>query len=117
MPAGCPAKRSRSPDAADPRSPSYRKPEADATGPLTAAPIVRDGVVYVQDLDSDVYAITLATGKLRWEYWCDQRHRLRFGDVYDGARATRSPSCHRRSLPPATAIVTDVEEHSELPLA
>jgi outer membrane protein assembly factor BamB len=44
-------------------------------GSLTAAPIVRDGVVYVQDLDSDVYAITLATGKLRWEYRCDQPER------------------------------------------
>jgi alcohol dehydrogenase (cytochrome c) len=41
-------------------------------GSLTAAPIVRDGVVYLQDLDSNVYAIALATGKLRWEYQCDQ---------------------------------------------
>jgi outer membrane protein assembly factor BamB len=41
-------------------------------GSLTSAPIVRDGVVYVQDLDSDVYAIALASGKLRWEYRCDQ---------------------------------------------
>ena len=43
-----------------------------AYGSLSAAPIVRDGVVYVQDLDSDVYAIALATGQLRWEYRCDQ---------------------------------------------
>jgi outer membrane protein assembly factor BamB len=41
-------------------------------GSLTAAPIVTGGVVYIQDLDSDVYAISLATGKLRWEYRCDQ---------------------------------------------
>jgi outer membrane protein assembly factor BamB len=41
-------------------------------GSLAATPIVRDGVVYLQDLDSNVYAITLATGKLRWEYQCDQ---------------------------------------------
>ena len=27
-----------------------------------------DGVVYLQDLDANVYAISLATGKLRWEY-------------------------------------------------
>ncbi len=27
-----------------------------------------NGVVYVQDLDANVYAISLATGKLRWEY-------------------------------------------------
>jgi outer membrane protein assembly factor BamB len=43
-----------------------------ATGSLAADPIVRGGVVYLQDLDSNVYAITLATGKLRWEYRCDQ---------------------------------------------
>jgi alcohol dehydrogenase (cytochrome c) len=43
-----------------------------AYGSLTAAPIVTRGVVYIQDLNSDVYAISLATGKLRWEYRCDQ---------------------------------------------
>ena len=41
-------------------------------GSLTATPIVRDGVVYLQDLDSNVYAIALTTGKLRWEYGCNQ---------------------------------------------
>ena len=45
---------------------------AGASGSLSATPIVRDGVVYVQDLDSNVYAIALSTGKLRWEYRCDQ---------------------------------------------
>jgi alcohol dehydrogenase (cytochrome c) len=41
-------------------------------GSLTANPIVQDGVVYLQDLDSDVYALALATGKPQWEYRCDQ---------------------------------------------
>ena len=41
-------------------------------GALTANPIVRSGVVYMQDLDSNVYALSLATGALRWEYQCDQ---------------------------------------------
>ena len=41
-------------------------------GSLTANPIVEDGVVYLQDLDSNVYALSLATGKLRWEYQCNQ---------------------------------------------
>ncbi len=41
-------------------------------GSLTASPIVRDGVVYLQDLDSNVYALALATGRLEWEYRCDQ---------------------------------------------
>jgi outer membrane protein assembly factor BamB len=43
-----------------------------STGSLAANPIVQNGVVYVQDLDSNVYALALATGKLRWEYLCDQ---------------------------------------------
>ena len=41
-------------------------------GALASGPIVRNGVVYVQDLDSNVYAIGLTTGKLRWEYRCNQ---------------------------------------------
>ncbi len=41
-------------------------------GSLTANPIVRNGLVYLQDLDSDVYALALATGKLEWEYRCNQ---------------------------------------------
>jgi outer membrane protein assembly factor BamB len=43
-----------------------------STGSLTANPVVQDGVVYVQDLDSNVYALALGTGKLEWEYQCDQ---------------------------------------------
>ena len=39
---------------------------------MTANPIVQDGVVYLQDLDSNVYALALATGKLEWEYRCNQ---------------------------------------------
>ena len=42
---------------------------------MTANPIVQNGVVYVQDLDSNVYALALATGKLRWEYLCNQPER------------------------------------------
>jgi outer membrane protein assembly factor BamB len=37
-------------------------------GSLTAAPIVADGVVYLQDEDANVYALALATGQLKWEY-------------------------------------------------
>src|SRR3954463_6896705 len=39
-----------------------------ATGSLAAAPVVVDGVVYIQDLDCNVYALSLATGTLRWEH-------------------------------------------------
>ena len=38
------------------------------TGSLTAPPVVQDGVVYLQDQDANVYALALATGKLKWEY-------------------------------------------------
>jgi len=39
-----------------------------AYGSLAAAPVVENGVVYIQDLDSNVYALTLSTGKLKWTY-------------------------------------------------
>jgi len=41
---------------------------APGFGSLAAAPIVANGVVYLQDLDENVYALALATGKLKWEY-------------------------------------------------
>jgi outer membrane protein assembly factor BamB len=37
-------------------------------GSLAAAPVVVNGVVYLQDLYANVYAISLASGKLNWEY-------------------------------------------------
>jgi len=37
-------------------------------GSLAANPVVTGGTVYLQDLDANVYAIALATGKLRWQY-------------------------------------------------
>jgi outer membrane protein assembly factor BamB len=45
------------------------------SGSLAANPIVQGGVVYVQDLDSDVYALALSSGKLIWEYRCDAPER------------------------------------------
>jgi alcohol dehydrogenase (cytochrome c) len=42
------------------------------TGSLASNPIVRDGVVYLQDLHSNVYALSLGTGKLLWECRLDQ---------------------------------------------
>jgi len=38
------------------------------TGSLVAAPVVAGGVVYLQDLDCNVYALSLATGKLLWSH-------------------------------------------------
>jgi alcohol dehydrogenase (cytochrome c) len=42
------------------------------TGSLAANPIVENGLVYIQDLDSNVYAVALATGKLVWECHLDR---------------------------------------------
>jgi alcohol dehydrogenase (cytochrome c) len=39
-----------------------------AYGSLAANPVVVNGVVYIQDLDANVYAVDLGTGKLDWEY-------------------------------------------------
>jgi outer membrane protein assembly factor BamB len=52
---------------------TYRLPASAAqnveySGSLAAAPVVVNGVVYLQDLYANVYAISLATGKLKWEY-------------------------------------------------
>jgi alcohol dehydrogenase (cytochrome c) len=37
-------------------------------GSLTGTPVVTNGVVYLQDLGDNVYALDLATGQLKWEY-------------------------------------------------
>jgi alcohol dehydrogenase (cytochrome c) len=37
-------------------------------GSLAANPIVENGVVYIQDLECDVYALSLSSGALEWEY-------------------------------------------------
>jgi alcohol dehydrogenase (cytochrome c) len=41
-------------------------------GLLAAGPIVSNGVVYLQDLNANVYALALRTGQLKWEYKVDQ---------------------------------------------
>lgn len=42
-------------------------------GTLAANPIVVNGVVYIQDLHSNVYALSLATGALEWSYIVDKK--------------------------------------------
>src|SRR6202042_3685513 len=43
------------------------KPDG-GVGSLAMSPGVVDGVVYIQDMQANVYALDLATGRLRWEY-------------------------------------------------
>jgi alcohol dehydrogenase (cytochrome c) len=45
------------------------------SGSLAANPIVEGGVVYLQDLDSNVYALALTSGELEWEYRCNAPER------------------------------------------
>ena len=41
---------------------------ARTDGAYAATPVILNGVVYVQDLDSNVFAISLATGKVLWTH-------------------------------------------------
>ena len=63
------------------------------TGSLAANPIVENGLVYIQDLDSNVYAVALATGKLVWECHLDK-------PIQSGPVRTESPSPAGRSTGP-----------------
>jgi alcohol dehydrogenase (cytochrome c) len=45
------------------------------TGSFAAAPVVVDGLIYIQDLDCNVYAVSLATGALKWEYTVNQAEK------------------------------------------
>jgi outer membrane protein assembly factor BamB len=44
-------------------------------GTLAANPIVVNGVVYIQDLHSNVYALSFATGKLEWSYLVNKKEK------------------------------------------
>ena len=44
-------------------------------GTLAANPIVVNNVVYIQDLHSNVYALSLATGKLKWSYLVNKKEK------------------------------------------
>jgi outer membrane protein assembly factor BamB len=47
---------------------TFRLPYSGEYGAFTSNPIVADGVVYLEDPDSDVFALRLATGKLLWAH-------------------------------------------------
>lgn len=47
---------------------TFRLPYAGAWGSFTSNPIVAGGVVYLEDPDSDVFALRLATGRLLWRH-------------------------------------------------
>lgn len=50
------------------RSWTFRLPYAGPYGAFTSNPITVDDVVYVEDPDSDVFALRLATGALLWKH-------------------------------------------------
>src|SRR5207237_8502404 len=47
---------------------SFKIPVSGAFGIYASTPIVFGGVVYLQDLNSNVYAVDQQTGKLRWKH-------------------------------------------------
>ena len=47
---------------------TYRLPYAGEYGAFTSNPIVAGGVVYLEDPDSNVFALRLATGKVLWRH-------------------------------------------------
>ena len=65
-------------------------------GTLAAGPIVVNGIVYMQDLHSNVYALSLATGRLMWEYVVNKPERSGPGPngvaVVDGIVYGASPT-------------------------
>jgi len=46
---------------------TYKVSGVSAFGALATSPVVQNGTVYLQDLSSNVYAIDLQTGQLKWE--------------------------------------------------
>jgi outer membrane protein assembly factor BamB len=47
---------------------SFKIPGSGAFGNFATTPLVLDGVVYFQDLSSNVYAVDEQTGKLKWKH-------------------------------------------------
>ena len=47
---------------------AFKLPYTGAYGSFTSNPIVADGVVYLEDPDSDVFALEQATGKISWRH-------------------------------------------------
>jgi alcohol dehydrogenase (cytochrome c) len=56
------------------------------SGALTATPVAAAGVVYVQDMQSNVFAIDLRTGSLRWKHRYSNTNPGPDGVVVSGAR-------------------------------
>lgn len=46
----------------------FKIPGSGVFGNYASTPVVQDGVVYLQDLNSNVYAVDELTGKLKWEH-------------------------------------------------
>ncbi|HVW89923.1 MAG TPA: PQQ-binding-like beta-propeller repeat protein [Gaiellaceae bacterium] len=78
----------------------FRIPTAPGpSGALTATPVVAGGTVYLQDMQSDVYALDLATGTLKW--------RRRFGDANPGPNGVAAAGGHVYGATDAGAFALD----------
>src|SRR5437879_6488569 len=86
---------------------------AGTYGTLSTSPVVVNGTVYLQDLMSNVYAIDLQTGTLKWQKLYDAADVGPNGPAVDGGKVfveskfkrwllwtpTRAPNSGPRSLP------------------
>jgi outer membrane protein assembly factor BamB len=63
----------------------FRIPPGDS-GAFTATPVVAGGVVYLQDMQSNVWALDLATGAIRWRHLFDATNQGPDGVAVAGGR-------------------------------
>jgi len=76
-------------------------------GTVAAGPIVVNGVVYIQDLHSNVYALSLATGKLEWQYIVNKKELSgRDPTAWRSPTAWSTRRRRPRSLPSTPRAVT-----------
>jgi len=68
-------------------------------GAYATTPVIVDGVVYVQDLQSNVMAISLVTGKVLWTHAYNSPNG---GPDFWGARHQRQPSARPRIIATTT---------------
>jgi alcohol dehydrogenase (cytochrome c) len=71
-------------------------------GAIATSPIVIDGTVYFQDLNSNVYALDRATGKLKWEHAFNKADEGPNGVAYGYGRIYGATATDAFALDPQT---------------
>jgi outer membrane protein assembly factor BamB len=79
----------------------FRGPPGDS-GAFTATPVVAGGVVYVQDMRSNVFALDLKTGRIRWRRLFDAANPGPDGVAVQGGRVYGATDSSAFALDAAT---------------